>query len=228
MRRQPWSTDPKIIMEAIGALIDGHIPVTLQRQGDRPLQSRIIAVHSYRQVPYLLLARPPQLAQPYQVRDLLFKLKGMPILGFSCPVTRESDNILATMMPHAFFALELRHGLRIEAPHGSAASFFVGSRSRVNISALENIGLGGAKLSGQMVHVIGSKDIVGPCTLSLPEKDTVISREVTFNKAIVARVERRGEKQSFALKFELSPGEEQQMREYLHFLAKVKANSQLD
>lgn len=217
MRRKPWSTDPKIIMEAISALIDGHFPVTLQFQRHRPLQSRVLAVHSHRQIPYLVLERPPQLTQASLVRDLLFKLKGMPILGFSCPVTRESDTVLATMMPHAFFALELRQGVRIETPLGSVATFFVGNRSRVNISAMENISLGGVKLSGQLVHPIGSKDLVGPCTLSLAGKDAVISREVTINKAVVTRINQSGNNQSFGLKFDLSSSEEEQLREHLGF-----------
>jgi len=210
-------------MEAINALIDGHIPVMLQRQDEPPLQSRMIAVHSHRQIPYLLLDRPPQLAHPYKIRDLLFKLNGMPILGFSCPVTRESDSILATMMPHALFALELRHGGRIAPPQGSLATFFVRGRSQVNISAMDDISLSGVKLSGELAHAIARKDTVGPCTLSLAGKDAVIRREVTIAKAVVARLEQAGGKtQRFGLKFELADSEEQQLREHLEFLAQNK------
>ncbi len=223
MSRQPWLTDPKEIMEAIRALIDGQFPVTLQLKGSRPLQSRLLAIHFHRQTLYLLIARPPGLQDVYQVRDLLFKLEGLPILGFSCPVTRASDTILATMLPFALFSVELRQGTRVEMPPGSMATFFVQGRSQVNICLMENISMGGVKLSGQPTHALGRTDIIGPCTLSLAGQDAVITREVTINRAAVVRVEQQGQKQlGFGLKFDLNASEEQQLREHLAFLGQDK------
>ncbi len=222
MSRQPWVTDPHDISEAIRALIDGQFAVTLQRQGGRPLQSRLLAIHTHRQTPYLLLERPTGLANAYQIRDLLFKLNGLPILGFSCPITRESDTLLATMYPEALFAMELRKGERLEALPGSMATFFVRGRSMVNICLMDNISIGGAKLTGQPTHGIKLNDIIGPCTLSLAGQDAVISREVTINKAAVVRVEAQGGQQVFGLKFELNDNEEVQLKEHLDFLNKLK------
>ncbi len=209
-------------MNAVSALIDGQIQITLQRQGDRPLQSHLVAVHSHGHVPYLLIARPSGLTNAYQVRDLLFKLNGLPILGFSCPVTRESDSILATMLPTALFALELRQGARHPALPGSMATFFVPNRPLVNICVIENISMGGVKLSGHPTHSIRLKDRVGPCTLSLAGQDALIHREVTINTAAIVRVEQQGRQQTFGLKFELNDGEEQQVREQLDFLIQLK------
>lgn len=222
MQRKPWVTETNKIMEAIRALIIGQFPVTLQRQDDRPLQTRLLAIHLHRQTPYLLIARPPELSNPYQVRDLLFKLKGLPILGFSCPVTRASDSILATMLPCTMFALELRQGGRIGSLPGSMATFFIHGRSLVNICWLENISLGGVKLFGQPAHAIDLHDIVGPCTLSLAGQDATVSREVTINQSAVVRVEPQGEQQGFGLKFDLNDSEESQLRGHLDFLSKHK------
>jgi hypothetical protein len=223
MNRQPWLTDPKEIVEAIRALIEGQFPIMLQLKGSRPLQSRLLAIHSHRQTPYLLIARPPGLADVYQVRDLLFKLEGLPILGFSCPVTRASDTMLATMLPYALFSVELRQGMRMATPSGSMATFFVQGRSQVNICLMENISMGGVKLSGQPTHALGCKDMIGPCTLSLAGQDAVITREVTINRAAVVRVEQLDRKQlGFGLKFDLNGNEEQQLREHLDFLGQDK------
>lgn len=220
MSRQPWLSDPKEIMEAIRALIDGHFPVTLQVKGNRPLQSRLLAIHVHRQTPYLLIARPPGLEDVYQVRDLLFKLTGMPILGFSCPITRASDTILATMLPLALFSVELRQGARMDMPVGSMATFFVQGRSQVNICLMENISMGGAKLSGQPTHALGCSDMIGPCTLSLAGQDAVITREVTINRAAVVRVEQQDRNHlGFGLKFDLNGSEERQLREHLDFMS---------
>ena len=223
LRKHPWSTNQQDIMEAVTALIDDQIPITLQRQGDRPLQSRIVGVYSHCHVPYLLIARPAGLTNAYQVRDLLFKLNGLPILGFSCPITREGDSILATMLPTALFALELRQGARHEALPGSIATFFVPNRPLVNICVIVNISMGGVKLSGHPTHIIKLKDRVGPCTLSLAGPDSLIHREVTINTASVVRVEQQqGRQQIFGFKFELNDGEAQEVREQLDFLDKVK------
>jgi len=221
MKRQPWLTDPKEIMEAIRALIVGQFPVTLQRQGERPLPSRLLAIHFHRETPYLLIARPPGLASVHQVRDLLFKLEGVPILGFSCPVSRASDTILATVLPQALFALELRQEGRIASLPGSMATFFVQGRSLVNICLMENISMGGVKLYGQPTHRLGCNDMVGPCTLSLAGQDAVISREVTITRAAVVRVEPQGGQQGFGLKFDLNSSEELQLREHLDFLSRL-------
>lgn len=222
LSRQVWSTDSKAIMDAILALIDGQFAVTLQRQGGQPLQTRLLAVHTHRHLPYLLIARPPGLNDTYQIRDLLFKLSGMPILGFSCPVTRDSDSILATMLPASLFSLELRQGPRIMALPGSMATFFVRGRSLVNICHMENVSMGGAKLFGQPTHSIGLNDMIGPCTLSLAGRDAVIGREVTINNAAVVRVEQHGRKQGLGLRFALSDHEEQQLAEQLDYLTQVK------
>ena len=222
LSRQLWSTDSKKIMEAIRALIDGQFSITLQRQGDRPLQSRLLAVHSHRHVPYLLIARPPGLDNAYQIRDLLFKLSGLPILGFSCPVTRDSESILATMLPESLYSLELRQGPRLTALPGSMATFFIRGRALVNICHMENISMGGAKLLGQPSHNIVINDMIGPCTLSLAGQDAVISREVTINTAAVVRVEQQGRQQGLGLKFALNDSEEQQLQEQLDYLTQAR------
>lgn len=221
LSRQVWSTDSKEIMEAIRALIDGQFSVTLQRQGARPLQSRLLAVHTHRHVPYILIARPPGLDNTYQIRDLLFKLSGVPILGFSCPVTRDSESILATMLPEALFSLELRQGPRLAALPGSMATFFVRGRALVNICHMENISMGGVKLLGQPTHSVRLHDMIGPCTLSLAGQDAVISREVTISSAAVVRVEQNGKQQGLGLKFSLTESEEQQMEEHLDYLSQA-------
>jgi len=222
LSRQLWSTDSKKIMEAIRALIDGQFSITLQRQGDRPLQSRIVALHTHRRVPYLLITRPSGLDNAYQVRDLLFKLSGLPILGFSCPVTRDSESILATMLPESLYSLELRQGPRITALPGSMATFFIRGRALVNICHMENISMGGAKLLGQPSHSVGLNDMIGPCTLSLAGQNAVISREVTINTAAVVRVEQQGRQQGLGLKFALSDSEENQLQEQLDYLTQAR------
>lgn len=223
LSKRPWSSEPKDIMEAVSMLIDGQIPVTLQRRGEKPLQSLIVSVYFHCQIPYLLISRPPGLTNPYQVRDILFKLTGLPILGFSCPVTRESDTLIATMLPTSLFTIDLRQGARHDAFPGSIATFFVPNRSLVNICVIENISLGGVKLSGHPTHTIKLKDRVGPCTLSLSGPDAQIHREVTINRAAVVRVEQQqGSQYFFGFKFELHDEEVQQIHEQLDFLEKIK------
>lgn len=222
LSRQVWPADSKEILDLIHALIDGQFLVILHRQGGQPLSSRIIAIHSHRHVPYLLLSRPPALENVYQIRDLLFKLSGMPVLGFSCPVTRDSELILATMLPTALFAVELRQDLRLAALPGAMASFFVPGRSQVNVCQLENISAGGVKVLGRVAHSFEVNDMIGPCTLSLSRKGAAFRREVTINAAEVIRVVQQGEEQGLGLKFVLTESEEQLLQEQLAFLRQAK------
>ena len=209
-------------MTAIRALIDGQFPVSLHKESGPALASRLVALHTHRHTPYLLLARPPALNDTYQVQDLLFKLSGLPILGFSCPLTRSSDALLATLLPTTLFSVELRHGQRLAAMPGAKATFFVRGRALVNICQMEDISLGGVKLLGLPTHTIGIKDRIGPCTLSLVGEEALVGREVTINAAAVVRVEQQGQQQRLGLKFDLQENEEQQLRGQLDFLSQIK------
>jgi len=222
LNRQLWTTDTNEIMTAIRALIDGQFPVTLHRRSGSPLASQLVAMHTHRHTPYLLLARPPALDDAYQIQDVLFKLGGLPILGFSCPVTRSTDSLLATLLPTALFSVDLRHGQRLAAMPGAKATFFVRGRALVNICQMEDISLGGVKLIGLPTHTIGPKDRIGPCTLSLVGGEALVEREVTINAAAVVRVEKQGQQQRLGLKFDLQENEEQQLREQLNFLSQIK------
>ncbi|MDD5757495.1 MAG: hypothetical protein PHI06_00265 [Desulfobulbaceae bacterium] len=222
LSRQIWPADAKEISDLIHALIDGQFLVTLHRQGAHSLRSRILAIHTHRHVPYLLLSRPTELDNVYQISDLLFKLSGLPILGFSCPVTRDSELILATMLPTTLFSVELRHDPRLSALPGAMATFFVPGRSQVNVCQLQNISGGGVKLLGRLAHSLGKNDMIGPCTLSLSRKGAAFRREVTINAAEVIRVVQQGKDQGLGLKFALTESEEQQLQEQLAFLRQRK------
>lgn len=221
MRRKPWTIEAKQIMEAVRAVIDGQLPVVLQLRRGRPVQSHLVDIHTHGQIPYLLIARPPGLVNVYEIRDLVFKLRGLPVLGFSCPVTRASDTLLATMLPLSLFSLELREMGRTSSPPGSMAKFFVPGRSQVNICMLENVSMSGVKLSGQPVHAIVRNELIGPCTFSLAGQEALITREVTINRATVVRVASQGQKQDFGLKLDLNDSEGLQLQEHLSFLSQV-------
>ncbi len=217
--RIPWTTDPKRICEAVNALIDGRFLVTLQRQDDGPLRTRLMGIHTHGNVSYLLIVRPPGLDKAYQVRDLLFKLAGLPVLGFSCPITRESDTLLATMLPYALFRLELRQsGPRLSPSPEAVAKFFLKRRAKMLVCTLSDIGLGGARLSGPAAREIKPHELIGPCTLTLTGKEAVVRREVTINSSIVTRVEMQGGQPGLGLKFSSSEDEARQLAEHLAFL----------
>ena len=223
--RIPWTTDPKRICEAINALIDGRFLVTLQRQDGGPLRTRLLGIRTHGNVSYLLIVRPAELDNAYQIRELLFKLTGLPVLGFSCPITRESDTLLATMLPYALFRLELRQsGPRLSLPPDAVAKFFLTRRSQMLVCTLSDIGLGGARLSGPAAREIKPHEVIGPCTLTLTGKEAVIHREVTINSSMVTRVEMQDGQPGLGLKFSSSEDETRQLAEHLAFLSQPGRN----
>ena len=221
MNRKFWSKKQKEILEVVNLLIDGHLPVTLFGKDGQRLRTRLTGIHFHRQIPYLLMLKPQALTESRNVKDLLFKMSGLPALGFSCPITRESGGLMATMLPDTIFQLELRDFNRLAPRQGSMASFFIKDRSRVSICMMENISMSGVKLLGAPSHPVRSDVIVGPCTLSLAGRDALISREVTVSKAVVARANDKegGNGQlGMGLKFDLSDPEKEQLKEHIDFL----------
>ncbi len=122
------------------------------------------------------------------VREALVKIPGLPVLVFSCPITRQGPTTMATMLPTAVSHVELRAAPRLLSPKGSMATFFVTHRSRVSICMMDNISTGGAKLVGQPAHEVKPGDRIGPCTLSLAGRNALIDREVTIEEGEIVRV----------------------------------------
>jgi hypothetical protein len=223
MQRIQWSTDHKEILELINAVIDGQHSVALHGLQCQGLRTKILKIHYYRERPYLLLAKPKELVNASSVRDGLFKMSGLPVLGFSCPITREADSILATMLPHTLFKFELRAHARFDPLHGSMATFFSRGGSRVSICTMKDISMGGIKLVGTPTQNLAVNDTIGPCTLSLAGRDALISREITINKAKVIRLENENSSTSqlgLGIQFELQDYEKIELKEHLDFLNK--------
>ena len=221
MNRRIWSEDQNDILELVNALIDTKQLVTLQCKGKIRLKTKFIRIHLHNHIPYLLMHKPAEIVSSRNVRDLFFKMKGLPILGFSCPITREGDTVLATMLPGSVFNLDLRDGGERFCPlDGSMATFFVRDRSKASICRMEDISIGGAKLIGAPTQPVRVNDTIGPCTLSLAGVDALISREVTVNKATVVREIVGGENSrgGMGIQFEFEGKEEIQMKEQLERL----------
>jgi len=219
--RRLWSRNPKEIEEVLDALANLHVPVSLQLVGGYCLRSVVVGIHVHHELPYLLLQRPAALNSGEAVTAILFKIGGVPILGFSGQVSRETSQLLALDYPRELFQLELRKNERINPLPGSMATFFIQNRARVSICHMENISMGGAKLVGNPTHMLAVNDLIGPCTLSLAGRDALIAREVTINRAQVIRVNEDDGKVGqlgLGLKFDLAPHEERFLREHIDFL----------
>jgi len=221
MNRSLWTNDQKQIIEALNTLIDGGFATFLQRCSGKSLRTRVISIRDYHKRPYVVLTKPVELEDSRSIKELCFKIPGLPILGFSCPIIREGGGLLASLLPTHIFQIDLRSCLRLPAPPGSMATFFAKGRARVSICMMEAISMGGVKLMGNPTIALTGDDLIGPCTISFAGRDALISREVTINKATVVRIKSSGNNASqheMAFKFELSGREEVQLKEHVNFL----------
>jgi|GEM_PF-6211795 len=221
MQRIHRSADQKDILGLINGLIDGRISVALHGRQCPGLWTKILKIHYHREIPYLLLAKPTELTNSRHIEYSLFKAGGLPVLGFSCPITRETDTILATMLPHALFQVELRTHARFDPLQGSMATFFSRGGSRVSICMMKDISMGGIKLVGTPTQNLAVDDVIGPCTLSLAGRDALISREITINKAKVVRLENENSNTGqlgLGIKFDLENYEKVYVKEHIDFL----------
>jgi len=217
--KKPWSDDSREITEVINTLVNAGKSVALCANGEGTMHTRLLRVHYHRGQLYLLVRRPSGLAATSTIHSLIFKLKGMPALGFTCRVEKETENLLAAALPEHIFQLELRKESRLRPLHGSMATFFIQEKDRVNICLIEDISRGGARLVGRPKHRISNGDLIGPCTLSFAGHKKRISREITINTASVIRTFQQAGKPGhlgLGLRFNLSPQEKARIDEALN------------
>ncbi len=184
----------------------------------------MLKIHYHREWPYLLILRPAGLENSSHIDSVLFKMSGLPILGFSVFVERESTGVLAMRLPDTLFQMELRKNARFAPLQGSMATFFIKDRARVSICTIENISMGGVKLVGRPTHHIKNGAIIGPCTLSMAGRDALIAREVTVDNAALMRItdkEGNSSQSGLGLEFDLSTSETKQLKEHINFINKM-------
>ena len=216
-----WTTDPKEILVAVNALIEGQMRLTLLRTQAESCPTRAVGIHVFRGLPYLILHRPAAIRGGREINTALFKAEGLPILGFPCQIVKESSKLLATIMPRQIFQLELRQEGRFAPLPGSMVTFFLESRARINICRLDNISVSGAKLGGIQSKLIDQGDELGPFTLSLAGKNQLVSHELTLPLVTVSRTQQEPNKKGVdaGIQFTLGPEEERHLQEYLELLA---------
>ncbi len=225
--RVPWARDSKDVMEAINMVIDTATPLFLQSKGSPVRHTRAQKIHIHKGIQYLIMKRPSQLQYSKQIDSAIFKMKGLPLLGFQIRITKETDKLIGASFPKEIYSIDLRQHPRHASPDGSLASFLVGSRPRVSLCKLLDISQGGLKLIGSPIYELNENDIIGPCTLSLAGTNRLISREVTLQKARITRVlsQGRDNRIELGINFELSEREGELLREYISYIDENSALS---
>jgi hypothetical protein len=231
MNKRLWSTDPNEILVFINTIIAGGLPVLLQMAEERSIRTKIAGIHFHHKIAYLLLAKPTGMSNARNIRGVMCKVVGLPVMAFSCSIASDGEKVMASMLPRSVYSLDCRAFPRLKPKDGSMATFFIKGGSRVSICMMADISMGGVRLVGKPTRSVQKNDVIGPCTLSLAGRDALISRELTVNKATVVRLEEDGDgagQLGLGLKFDLNEREKLQLKEHVDFVSGVPAENSFD
>lgn len=216
---QVWTTDSAKIHESLRAVISEDVDVSLQLTNGTLTKSRAVKIHNHGGKLYILFLRTSDIQAVRQIQAVFFKPAGLPILGFHSTTIKASEKLLAFPLPDELFYVQRRKHPRFLTPQGSVISFLMDGRERANVCLLKDISKGGARLHGSPIYPVMTHDIIGPSTLTLSGYESLITREVTLQKAKIVRV-RRGNKSKaeMGINFMLSTKEKQQLNNHLNYL----------
>lgn len=214
-----WTKDSKQILYALNSLAERGVSLAIQHKG-RFFVTKPVKLHDRKGKEYLIMERPAKLGFPHDISSILYKVKGLPVLGFKVSEVRVSGKFLATSLPREIFLVQRRQHTRYITPKGSIATFFLPFRQRPNVCMLQDISMGGLKLQGRLNSSVSKKDMIGPCTLTLTGYESLITRQVTLESSYVVRnYARRNGNVELGLRFDLKSDEEELLGRQLDYLA---------
>lgn len=214
-----WTKDSKQILYALNSVAERSVSFAIQQKG-RFFATKALKLHVHKGKEYLIMERPEKLVSSLDISSILYKVKGLPVLGFKVSEVKASEKFLATLLPCEIFLVQRRRHTRYIAPKGSIATFFLPSRQRPNVCMLQDISMGGVKLHGGLNNSISKKDMIGPCTLTLTGYESLITRQVTLQSSYVVRnFAMRNGKVELGLRFDLNTDEEELLGVQLDYLA---------
>ncbi len=216
---QVWTTDTNKILESFSSAIAAEIDFSLLLAGGSKITARALKLHSYEGKMYFILQCPPDLLASQEIDSVFFKMPGHPILSFHCDPLKRSEKLLAFPVPQELFFVQRRQHPRFLTPQGSIAAFLLNDKERANVCLMKDISMGGAKLHGSPAYRVRPQDVIGPSTLTLSGYESLLTREITLQKAKIVRTN-INDKMEIGLSFMLNNKEKQQLSSHLHYLTK--------
>jgi len=182
-----WSSSSGEIRRELKKLADERQPVSLHDANGQLGGSRLRAiVHRDRHI-LLGLQRPKGLAEFGRLRKVVYKMPDRPFIYFPITVEKTNERFLLCAMPSRLYYLQRRRYPRYHIKNRGAAAFFLHGRARVCHMELDDLSLGGARLTGKPRYDLHSLETIGPATLTIASEDDLVVREINFNRAVVVR-----------------------------------------
>lgn len=216
---QVWTTNADKILESFTSAIAADVDFSLLLTGGSKKTGRALKLHSYEGKMYFIMQRPPDFLSSHEVQGVFFKVQGLPALSFHCNLLKRTEKLLAFPVPRELFFVQRRRHPRFLTPQGSIASFFLDKKERVNVCLIKDISMGGAKLQGSPAYRLNPRDVIGPSTLTISGYESLLTREITLQKATIVRTN-INDKMEIGLSFMLNNKEKQQMSSHLNYLTR--------
>lgn len=209
------------ILEELQTIVDGQLPLSIYLKGGLTHVSGVKEIRERPEGNFLVVHKPADWKSGSKILFMLYRPQGSPFRGFQFPLALETESLLVANLPEEIFIIQRRRFPRLPVPETSKATFFLGRNNRVNVSAIGDISMGGARLVGVPVNDLRIGDVIGPITFSLAIKYTTVLTEITVSEARVVRVMTNitdETKNVVVISFELAPVEQDQLSSYLKLL----------
>lgn len=216
MTQELWSANKEKIYNELNSLAAGRSPVSLHDAYGHYAASRLRAlVHRGEEI-HLVLNRPWQLKVLERIEKIVYKRENSPFMFFDVRGVKGNEKLLSCLLPNALYYLQRRRFPRYAIKNRASVAFFLNRRAKVCHMELQDLSLGGARLSGVPRYDLGTSEVVGPATFSIASSDDFFIRELTINKAAVVRSSvRQGATFDVGLHFALDQKEKRAMADVL-------------
>jgi len=211
-----WSSNSGEIRRELKKLAVVLPPLSLHDSQGHVGASRLRAlVHRDRRI-LLVLQRPARLTEVGRVSKVVYKMPDRPFIYFPVKVEIANERFLLCAMPNRLYYLQRRRFPRYRIKNRGAAAFFLQARGRVCRMEIDDLSLGGARLTGTPRYDLHSFEAIGPATLSIVSEDDLVLREINISRATVVRsVVGHGARWDVGLRFHLENSERHALADVL-------------
>ncbi|MDH5298033.1 MAG: PilZ domain-containing protein [Desulfobulbaceae bacterium] len=215
--RKLWTNVEEKIREEIETAVTDKVPFNLFQadQPPRPLRAQEITEKNGSKL--IIFSKGVPFNTNKETCYLVYRRQGQMMRGFNGIPLLETPQLLAMSFPAEIFQIQRRKHPRIKTPGKSQAAIALEYTQRLNIAAVIDISMEGAKLIGKLSPRIRTGDIIGPITFTLHMRVATLNIDtLSIPKAKVVRVsEVDDETREIGLHFKVAGEERSTLEHYL-------------
>jgi len=184
-----WNSDSLAIAKELEIISRKGLPVSLQSEARHIAISRLRTITNRNGTNWLVFYKPDSIdaTSITLVDHVVYKFENRPFIYFPALISRVHAGLMACHLPSKLFFLQRRRYSRFFIKNQGVAAFFVANRPKVCRMYLEDISMGGARLTGIPHYDLNLWEQIGPATFSIIAQENNVVKELTISQASIVR-----------------------------------------